>query len=66
MKKPFADVERSVLEEFGRCLEAIIDSAHRTKGKAAEHVEKKPTPASFPAERAASRRAKTARRVLNL
>lgn len=27
-----ADIERSVLEEFGRCLLAIIDSANKTKG----------------------------------
>lgn len=81
LKKPYGDVERSVLEEFGRCLEAIIDSAHRTRGKptataaAADTVEKKATPVVCappppppppPPERTASRRTKTARRMLNL
>ncbi|XP_065294351.1 protein lin-54 homolog isoform X4 [Dermacentor albipictus] len=67
LKRPFAEMERSVLEEFGRCLEAIIDSAHRTKGKpTGDTAEKKTTPASLPPERAASRRTKTARRMLNL
>lgn len=67
LKRPFADVERTVLEEFGRCLEAIIDSAHRTKGKpTGDTAEKKSIPASLPPERAASRRTKTARRMLNL
>lgn len=68
LKKSFVDMERSVLEEFGRCLESIIDSAHRTKAKqpTVDTSEKKSVPASLPPERAASRRIKTARRMLNL
>ncbi|XP_075735894.1 protein lin-54 homolog isoform X1 [Rhipicephalus microplus] len=68
LKKSFVDMERSVLEEFGRCLESIIDSAHRTKAKqpTVDTSEKRSVPASLPPERAASRRIKMARRRLNL
>lgn len=66
LKKPYCEVERSVLEEFGRCLEAIIDSAHRTGKPTLDTADKKSVPASLPPERAASRRTKTARRMLNL
>ncbi|CAN7950066.1 unnamed protein product, partial [Ixodes hexagonus] len=70
------DLERSVLEEFGRCLVTIIDSANKTKGRPPDCADREPeqTPqtqpppaaASFPQDRSAVRRTKTARRMLDL
>ncbi|CAN8020227.1 unnamed protein product [Ixodes persulcatus] len=75
LKLALPDLERSVLEEFGRCLLTIIDSANKTKGRPPDCPDREPeqTPppppppaTSFPQDRSAVRRTKTARRMLDL